>query len=43
MIYIPYGRLDINDADVQAVIDVLNSDFLTQGPAVPLFDLFLKN
>jgi UDP-4-amino-4,6-dideoxy-N-acetyl-beta-L-altrosamine transaminase len=35
---IPYGRQDINQADIQAVIDVLNSDFLTQGPAVPAFE-----
>ena len=35
---IPYGRQDINDADIQAVVDVLRSDFLTQGPAVPAFE-----
>lgn len=35
---IPYGRQDINQADIQAVIDVLHSDFLTQGPAVPAFE-----
>lgn len=35
---IPYGRQDINEADVTAVIEVLNSDFLTQGPAVPAFE-----
>jgi len=35
---IPYGRQDITDADVQAVVDVLRSDFLTQGPAVPAFE-----
>jgi len=34
---IPYGRQDISDEDVKAVIDVLKSDFLTQGPAVPVF------
>ena len=38
MEFIPYGRQDINDADIQAVIDVLKSDFLTQGPAVPAFE-----
>lgn len=38
MSYIPYGRQDINEADIQAVIDVLTSDFLTQGPAVPVFE-----
>lgn len=35
---IPYGRQIINDADVRAVTDVLRSDFLTQGPAVPRFE-----
>ncbi len=35
---IPYGRQDISDADVQAVVNVLRSDFLTQGPVVPLFE-----
>lgn len=35
---IPYGRQDICEADIQAVVDVLRSDFLTQGPAVPAFE-----
>lgn len=35
---IPYGRQSISDEDVQAVVDVLKSDFLTQGPAVPAFE-----
>lgn len=35
---IPYGRQDIQDSDVQAVINVLLSDFLTQGPVVPQFE-----
>ncbi len=35
---IPYGRQDINQADISSVIDVLQSDFLTQGPQVPLFE-----
>ncbi len=35
---IPYGRQDINQADIDAVIAVLHSDFLTQGPAVPAFE-----
>jgi UDP-4-amino-4,6-dideoxy-N-acetyl-beta-L-altrosamine transaminase len=35
---IPYGRQDISDADIQAVVAVLRSDFLTQGPAVPAFE-----
>ena len=32
---IPYGRQDISDDDIDAVVEVLRSDFLTQGPAVP--------
>lgn len=35
---IPYGRQDIQDSDVDAVLAVLQSDFLTQGPAVPRFE-----
>ncbi len=38
MSIIPYGRQDISEADIQAVVDVLRSDFLTQGPAVPAFE-----
>lgn len=38
MSFIPYGRQDISEADIQAVVDVLRSDFLTQGPAVPAFE-----
>jgi UDP-4-amino-4,6-dideoxy-N-acetyl-beta-L-altrosamine transaminase len=40
---IPYGRQDINDADIQAVVDVLQSDWLTQGPAVERFESALVN
>ena len=35
---IPYGRQHINQADIDAVVEVLHSDFLTQGPAVPKFE-----
>lgn len=35
---IPYGRQDISEADIQAVVAVLRSDFLTQGPVVPAFE-----
>lgn len=35
---IPYGRQDITQADIDAVVDVLRSDFLTQGPQVPRFE-----
>jgi UDP-4-amino-4,6-dideoxy-N-acetyl-beta-L-altrosamine transaminase len=35
---IPYGKQDINLDDINAVIEVLKSDFLTQGPKVPEFE-----
>lgn len=35
---IPYGKQDINKDDIDAVIEVLESDFLTQGPKVQLFE-----
>ena len=40
---IPYGRQSISQDDVNAVVDVLNSDFLTQGPTVPLFEDAVKD
>lgn len=35
---IPYGRQNISQNDIDAVVDVLRSDFLTQGPVVPEFE-----
>ena len=35
---IPYGRQCITDDDIKAVINTLQSDFLTQGPQVPEFE-----
>lgn len=35
---IPYGRQDIQQADIDAVLEVLQSNFLTQGPKVPAFE-----
>ena len=35
---IPYGRQDISPADIQTLVEVLQSDFLTQGPQVPKFE-----
>jgi UDP-4-amino-4,6-dideoxy-N-acetyl-beta-L-altrosamine transaminase len=35
---IPYGRQDITQADIDAVVEVLRSDCLTQGPMVPAFE-----
>ncbi|WP_291447505.1 UDP-4-amino-4,6-dideoxy-N-acetyl-beta-L-altrosamine transaminase [Desulfovibrio sp.] len=36
--FIPYGRQSIDDDDIQAVTDVLRSDWLTTGPAVERFE-----
>jgi UDP-4-amino-4,6-dideoxy-N-acetyl-beta-L-altrosamine transaminase len=38
---IPYGTQSISSEDVQAVVDVLRGDWLTQGPAVPKFEAAL--
>lgn len=36
--YIPYGRQQITQQDIDSVVDVLTSDFITQGPAIPRFE-----
>lgn len=36
--FIPYGRQDINEQDISNVIDVLKSDYITQGPAINRFE-----
>lgn len=38
---IPYGRQDVTQTDIDAVVAVLQSDFLTQGPAAPRFEAAL--
>ena len=35
---IPYGRQTIEEDDIQAVVDVLKSDFLTTGPKIAEFE-----
>lgn len=35
---IPYGRQNISQADIDAVVDTLRSDWLTQGPAIERFE-----
>ena len=40
---IPYGRQDINQADIDKVVSVLMSDFLTQGPQVPRFEEVVRS
>ena len=36
--FIPYGKQNLDKLDIDAVLQVLKSDFLTQGPVVPLFE-----
>ena len=36
--FLPYGRQTITEADIAAVVEVLRSPFITQGPAVPAFE-----
>ena len=40
---IPYGKQDINDSDIEAVVEVLRSSWITQGPKVPEFELAMAN
>jgi dTDP-4-amino-4,6-dideoxygalactose transaminase len=40
--FLSYGRQHITDEDVAAVAEVLRSDFLTQGPAIPQFEAALQ-
>ncbi len=41
--FIPYGRQDINQADIDAVLSVLHSDWLTQGPMIERFEHAVAN
>jgi UDP-4-amino-4,6-dideoxy-N-acetyl-beta-L-altrosamine transaminase len=36
--YLSYGKQWLSDADIRSVVDVLNSDYLTQGPRVEVFE-----
>ena len=40
---IPYGRQNISEEDIKSVVDVLKSDYLTQGPEVPNFEKAIAN
>ena len=40
--FIPYGHQDITEDDIKHVIEVLKSDYLTQGPQIELFENSLK-
>ena len=37
-LFLPYGRQTIDEEDIAAVVAVLRSPFLTQGPAIPAFE-----
>lgn len=41
--YIPYGRQSIDESDIEAVVNVLKSDFLTTGPAISTFEEKVAN
>jgi UDP-4-amino-4,6-dideoxy-N-acetyl-beta-L-altrosamine transaminase len=41
--HIPYGRQDIQSDDIEAVVSVLHSDWLTQGPTIPRFERTLAD
>ena len=36
--FIPYSKQSINKEDIKSVVNVLNSEFLTQGPILPNFE-----
>lgn len=40
---IPYGRQHITDSDIQAVVETLKSDYLTQGPRIAEFEEAFAN
>ncbi len=41
--YIPYGRQNITENDIAAVVEVLRSDWLTQGPTIARFEQAIAN
>jgi UDP-4-amino-4,6-dideoxy-L-N-acetyl-beta-L-altrosamine transaminase len=43
MNFIPYGKQTISDDDIQSVVDVLKSDFLTTGPKIKEFEVAISN
>jgi len=43
MTFIPYGRQHITENDIKAVVDVLKSDFITQGPAIEKFETGIRD
>lgn len=43
MSFVPYGRQTIDEEDIKAVVEVLRSEFLTQGPQTPSFESFVAS
>jgi len=43
LIMIPYGKQEITEDDIEAVVKVLRSDFITQGPVIPKFETAVAN
>ncbi len=41
--YIPYGKHDINQDDIDAVVEVLQSNWITQGPCIEKFEKTIAN
>jgi UDP-4-amino-4,6-dideoxy-N-acetyl-beta-L-altrosamine transaminase len=41
--FIPYGRQNINQQDIDAVVEILKSDWITQGPAIARFEQTVAN
>lgn len=41
--FIPYGRQNVTEEDIQLVTEILRSDFLTQGPMVPAFEKIISD
>ena len=42
-LHIPYGRQDISEKDIKTVVDVLRSDYVTQGPMIQKFERRVAN
>ena len=40
---IPYGKQYIDQSDIDAVVEILKGDWLTQGPVVPAFEKAVAN
>ena len=41
--FIPYGRQDISQEDIDTVVEVLRSDWITQGPKISVFEKIVSD